>query len=203
MAEKRNLDVGVGEKKSKCAKTSSSEGEGDDCTRVYRLLLEEVGKCLNKEALERIARLEGLHERDIDHIIQPNQDSSGALFQCLEEKGILYVNDVSRLRQDLETIGQESAAKLVDKYAQVNFPMKWVYVLLCAVESCPTPVMITHDSHPPILPAPGCPSQSIRVSPVACLTPSIHRARGLPLFRDPSPIPTIIDFSRESSARMI
>lgn len=81
-------------------------------------MLEEVGKCLNKEALEKIARLEGLHERDIDEIFQPNQDSAGALFRCLERKGILHANDVSRLRQDLETIGQESAAKLVDKYEQ-------------------------------------------------------------------------------------
>lgn len=81
-------------------------------------MLEEVGKCLNKVSLQRIARLECLNERDIDEIFQPNQDSSGALFRCLERKGILHVNDVSRLRQDLETIGQESAAKLVDKYAQ-------------------------------------------------------------------------------------
>lgn len=34
MAEERNLDVGVGEKKSKCAKTSSSEGEGDGMINI-------------------------------------------------------------------------------------------------------------------------------------------------------------------------
>lgn len=56
---------------------------------------------------------------------------------------------------------------------EVNIALSMIHTLSpCAVESCPTPGD-DHDFHPPILPAPGCPSKSIQSQPSRLLD-TIH-----------------------------
>ncbi|XP_071836096.1 interferon-induced very large GTPase 1-like [Apostichopus japonicus] len=112
MASKRKCSLPEGEEQSKCAKKSHDESKTDDRIYAFRVMLDKLGQHLDATHVERIVYLEGLSAMEKEEI----QNSPAALFQLLESKQKLNVDDVSRLKENLQTIEHMAAVKLLDEY---------------------------------------------------------------------------------------
>lgn len=79
---------------------------------AFRAMLDKLGQHLDATHVKRIVDLEDLTTREKGEI----QNSPAALFQLLESKQKLNVDDVSRLKENLQTIDHMAAVKLLDEY---------------------------------------------------------------------------------------